>query len=344
MALVFMDGFDHYAIADILKKWTVYNAGYSVVEISPGRTGNSIRMGRESYIGKTVIDQATWTVGFAFKNAAFAGATASILSFNDGSVRHVYLNINYPTGTLSLYNGSGALLATSTSALTTGTWYYIEVKVTIADGAGGSYELRVNGSPVGWIPQANGDTRNGADAHCNLVLFGNLAVSVLTHVDGYWDDIYIADDTPGVVITFVGNCKIDTLYPSGNGTYSQFVGQDGDSTNNYQNVDEASMDSDTTYNASATVDARDTYTFTDTVAAGVIKGIQVNATIRKDDAGSRTTLLTCISGATTDDSDAVGIGNTYYDYIKVYEHNPNGDVVWTKSTLDACEFGVKVVS
>jgi hypothetical protein len=343
MALIFMDGFDHYPIEDILKKWTIYNVGYGPSEITTGRTGNGIRMTREVYIGKTLPDQATYIVGFAFKNAGFS-ATATILSFNDGSTRHVILNLNYPTGTLSLLNGSGAVLATSTNTIAIGTWYYIEVKVTIADGTSGVYEVRVDGLPTGWIPQANGDTRNGADAHCNLILFGNLQVPVLNWCDGCWDDLYIADTAPGVLDTFIGNCKVDTLYPNDNGTHSQFVGQDADSTDNYQNANEVSLDSDTTYNKSATVNARDTYKFTNTIASGAIKGVQVNSIMRKDSAGSRTVSSTCISGETTDDAPAQGVGNTYYDYIKVYEHNPNGDAVWTKETLDAAEFGVKVVS
>jgi hypothetical protein len=339
MALRFIDGFDHYAIGDITKKWTSTVA--TATSIVAGRTGNCFRITNSSSVGssliKTIDAQATWVVGFGMKidNALI---TTEFFQVYDGSTKHLYLQVE-ATNRLSIYHGNGSLIATSTNTVPTGAWFYVEFKFTIADSTSGAYELRVNGSSTGWIPAANGDTRNAGNATADNFRFvvGNWNGQVISI-----DDLYIADGQTGIN-DFLGDVKVETLLPNANGTNSQFVGQDGNSTDNYLNVDEASMDSDTTYNYDSTVGHRDTYNYPSTTLTS-IDAVQVNGAIRKDDAGERTVSLTCISGATTDDAAAVSPGVGYANYMKIYENDPNGSIEWTPTNLNACEFGILVVS
>lgn len=339
MALRFIDGFDHYAIGDITKKWT--SIVPTAVAIVAGRTGNCFRISNAASTGsslvKTIDAQATWTVGFAMKidNALLA---TEFFQVYDGSTKHLYLQVE-PTNRLSVYHGAGTLLATSTNTIPTGAWFYVEFKFKIADSPNGTYELRVNGSSTGWVPAATGDTRNAGNATADNFRFvvGNWNGQVV-----YIDDLYIADTQAGVD-TFLGDVKVETLLPNADGTNSQFVGQDGNSTSNYQNVDEAAVDSDTTYNYDSTVGHRDTYNYPSTTQT-TINGVQVNGMIRKDDAGARTVSLTCISGVTTDDATAVSPGVGYANFSKIYEKDPNGSIAWTPTNFNACEFGLLVVS
>jgi hypothetical protein len=81
--------------------------------------------------------------------------------------------------------------------------------------------------------------------------------------------------------------RIDTVRPTGAGNYTEF-GHQG-SSNNWDNVDDTTIDSDSSYNYSNTVGQRDTFDCSNLpVISGSIFGVQVNMAARKDDAGGRT--------------------------------------------------------
>jgi hypothetical protein len=75
--------------------------------------------------------------------------------------------------------------------------------------------------------------------------------------------------------------------PIGAGNYSEFSKQG--SASNWDNLDDTTLDSDSTYNYSNTVGQRDTLDCGNLPAiTGGIFGVQVNMAARKDDAGGRT--------------------------------------------------------
>lgn len=337
-----MDGFDHYAFANITTKWFILGSD-TYNTMSAGRNGNCYRVwtaGTNCYIWKVFDDQASWVVGFAFKFSDATSVNTGIFTFRDTTITHLTLQLIPTTFKLSLIHGDGTVLATSTNSLNISTWYYIELKVTI-DNAG-SYELRVNGSSDGWIPPANGDTRNGGNASANVVRFGHISAGTAISIFLYFDDIYILDGAAGLN-DFLGDVKVQTLYPDGNGSHSDFTGNDADKVDNYLQVYETIMDSDTTYNYSSTVGAYDTYAFEDTTAINIL-GVQTNTTVRKDDSGTRSIKPVCISGVTTEDgTEQFPSADSYIDFMQIYETDPNtADLAWETSDLNAAEFGIKV--
>src|SRR5215831_14854755 len=162
MALRFMESYDNYVNSDVAlssgtSKWNTFvNTSGTIV---PGRFINSWRSapGQQCYMIKTLDNQPTWVVGFAFKmnNEFYNGQP--ILGIYDVSTIQVYLSVN-GSGNLILSRASTVLSGgTSTNALTLGTWYYIELYITISSSIpANGCNLNVNGT--NWITVATGQS------------------------------------------------------------------------------------------------------------------------------------------------------------------------------------------
>src|SRR5581483_7253070 len=132
----------------------------------------------------------------------------------------------------------GTTLATSTNTLTIATWYWIEFKATI-NNATGSFEVRVNGSATGWIPQqTNQNTRATGNNSANGFALGNAG-----NTPGFFfDDVVVADD-------FVGQGQIVTLRPQAAGNYQQWTPNYG---TNFGSVEDWVFDGDNSFVQSST--------------------------------------------------------------------------------------------
>jgi hypothetical protein len=211
MVLRFVDGFDTYqAIGDASQRWATVASGTALVAGRFG--GQGARLTASVTMGLVLGAQPTWIVGCAFRHTANANG-ASFLQVRDTSATvqaSLALNSN---GTLSL-NRQFTVLATSTLVLPSNTWCYVEWKVTVHNTAG-SMEARVNGQT--WVTVSGVDT----------------ATSVNNSADEVWlaqnsntydvDDLYVCDATGSRHNDFLGDCRVQTLWPSGVGDASDFV-------------------------------------------------------------------------------------------------------------------------
>jgi hypothetical protein len=156
----------------------------------------------------------------------------------------------------------------------------------------------------------------------------------LRFIDGF-------DHYSSINNSFLGDVRVDTVRPSGVGNYSEFSKQG--SASNWDNLDDTTIDSDSTYNYSNTVGQRDTLDCGNLPAiTGSIFGVQVNMAARKDDAGGRTLRsLTRVSG-TDYEGTSQNVGTDYRVYRQVIEQNPNTSATWTESEINTAEFGYKV--
>lgn len=341
MALRFIDGFDHYTtLAQFLYKY-VETGSSSYVSLDAGRRSgsNGVKLYSSSgYITKTLDDQATWVVGAAVKLGTFPTSTGTVFQFRD-SVGNVQASLCVSTtGALALYRSStsGTLLATSSGALTTGAWNFIEAKLTIAD-SGGYFEARVNGDV--WATYT-GDTKASTSlATANSIrLYGMPSVATV-----YYDDFYVCDGTGTIRNDFLGDVRVDTLFPSGSGNAAQFTPTG--SANNWENVDDASPDDDTTYNASDTAGNVDTFTFADLSALNAyVFGVQANVLARKDDAGTRLLRAVARVGTTDYEGANMTLSDSYVDHRQIWAQNPATSANWTEAEINAAEFGYKVQS
>jgi hypothetical protein len=342
MALRFIDGFDHYnsAILRASTKWNCF--GVPTISATGGRrSSGALYCDGNMGVSKTLDNQQTWIVGFAYYCTAYGASNATLVSFYDSATTQCGLYIN-AVGNLKFYRGDkfGTALGTSANTIQLNTWNYIECKVKIAN-SGGTVEVRVNGSSTGWLSLSGLDTCSNANEYANIIR--------LSYPDydstKYYDDVYIADITGASNNDFLGDVRVDAYYPTGNGTYSQFVGSDSDSTDNYLHLDETSPDNDATYVQSATVGHKDTYAFGDmTHTPSAIFGVQIVPDVKKDDDGARTGRTCLISGATESPGTAQAISTSYVMWPEIYNTDPNTSAAWTKANFNAIEAGYEIAS
>lgn len=338
MAMRFIDGFDHYTTkAQMLYKWTDVNA----VPNQSGRRSGSLAVttsGGPYYFSKTLDSQSTWATGFAAKITYLAITERAFVTFTDSNSND---QITITMGTDSVmraYRGtdSGTLLTTASQALTFDTWHYVEAKVVISDSAG-SVEVRLNGTTV---LSYSGDTKSSDTlSTANKIRYGapyERSAAVC------FDDLYICDGTGTKNNSFLGDCRVDTKFPTGTGASTQFTPSGG--ANNWDNVNDAAPDGDSTYNYADTASYADSFAFEDVSSSSTIHGLQVSVVARKDDAGTRTMAATTTVGGTRYDGDTKTLGDTYVNHAQVWENNPTTSTAWTDATVSAAEFGYKVVA
>jgi len=341
MALRFIDGFDHYTTAAQFAYKYNEAASSSYVYLETGRRSgsNAVKLYSSSgYITKTLDDQSTWIVGAAVKIASYPNGNGALFTFRDNTGSAQACVCVTSGGTLSLLRGttSGTTLATSSNSLMTGAWNYIEAKITIAD-SGGVFEVRVNGEV--WAT-FSGDTKYSSTlSTANAIKLGGLPSAI----NAWYDDFYICDGAGSSNNTYLGDARVDTIFPSGAGASAQFTPTG--STNNWENVDESSPNDDTDYNAADTAGYIDSFTFADLSSlSSTILGVQENIIARKDDAGTRLLRgITRISSTNYEGSDLT-LSDSYLVQRQIWEKNPATSAAWTESDINGAEFGYKVQS
>lgn len=336
MAMRFADpGGQYYATADITKVWST-NSGMTV-SATAARLGTNGLLGNSGAVVSKVLDnQATWVVGFAVRAINFPGGSAvRLCQLTDVTTEQCGLYLD-SIGRLSV-RVAGTDLAVATTALSTDVWYYIEFKATI-NGTTGSYEVRVNGQGVG-LSGSGVDTQVTANAYANVVVLFCPTTSY------HFTDIVIMDSSGSVNNNFLGDVRVEPTFPNGNGNSSQWDGSDGNSTDNYLLVDEATPNGDTDYITTATVNDVDTYGYGNvTPTTGSVYAVIPAPYARKDDAGTRS-IATVVRHSGTDYIGTTQPLSTSYQYLpQIYETNPGTSAAWTIAEVNAAEFGAKLVA
>lgn len=341
MALVFCDSFDHYATADLIDKYTTQIATASTISGS-GRNGSGFSSGASgtTYHGwrkSFGVSWQTWIVGCAFLVPSTPGTQVNCLRIEDGTSAQIEVRVN--TDLTVSVTRNGTTLGTTATTLTTGTWAYIELKVKI-DNTTGTVELKINGvTRVG--PLSSQDTQNTANATANALVVGSDRLAMR------FDDLYVLNSTDSGVAgapnnDFLGDVRVEALFPNGNGNSSQFTGSDGNSTDNYLLVDETTPNDDTDYVESSAIGQKDTYAMTNlATAVGTVYGLQAVPNAKKDDAGTRTFKTQIRSGGTDAEGAEQSLGTTYAFFPEVFQADSSGNQ-WTISSINSLEAGIKV--
>lgn len=315
-------------------------------------TGGHFRA-RKTFVGDEAGDaHATFIVQWA-KNLASNSTEKELAAVGGDSIgddgtaaftTHVTLTAQTTSGTttLRIYRGtiSGTLLA-SYSFTYAGGWRYFALKVTLAD-SGGRAVLQmgeVGGLTPVTVIDFTGDTKNGGTAsvlNWYTLYFGAGGVGL-----GPIDDVLCMNGAGSANTDFAGDCTIESSKPDGNGNSSVGVGSDGNSTNNYDLVNDG--DDDAGYIDFAATGDKDTYTFQNSAYASpsTILGIATYARAKKTDTGARSLAIVARAGGTEVDSADKTLTNTEFRWRKhVYETKPGGGN-WGFSDFNGAEFGVK---
>lgn len=333
MALLMIDGFDHYDDDQILDKWnTKSTATYPAQITTDGgrRGGGALFITHQACWVSLVVDaRSEFIVGLAVKvTEAPTTYPTHLISFNYVGSAQVTLLLEEDL-TLSVGRGGhAARLATSSVGLTLGVWHYVEFKAKI-DNAAGSYTVRIDGNVV--LTGSGADTQYSSTS--NVATSISIGQYYAGYVEMYIDDLYICNTDAGVA-TFLGDCRVDTLYPTDTGTYSEFVASAG---TNYECVDDTTPNDNTDYVSSSTLAAADSYEFGDIshTPAGIY-GVQVSINATKDDAGDRF-IGDLVDGVPGYNQPLA----SDYKYLR-WVHETYSGSAWTKSDVNDAEFGVVV--
>ena len=336
MALILMDGFDHYGQAEAhLIGWNFHGTYNSFGSYGRFGSGGVRTTYHDQEVKRNIgVNKSTLYIGIAF--AKWEGGTPT---FNIGSpfvfftdeldVDQVKFHLS-PTYEILVYQGDGTLLATSAvDILKDYVWKYLELKVVISATVG-VVEVRVNGVEV--INETGLDTKNGSDYMRNFA-FSAFA----TQQTAYYDDLYIDD------AQFHGDCRIKTFMPdSDSATHTDFVRSAG--SNDYECVDETDPNEDTDYIYANVVGDISTFGIT-TGTLGTVQGIQLNNYLRKDDAGTRKIKpLIRSNGADYQGTELDDVPANYIFYSDIWETDPDDSNVWTQTKLEAAEFGLEITT
>src|SRR5512139_2373999 len=223
MAVVFVDSFDHYPTADRLLKWTANWTNAASISAGNGRFGTAaLRCGAQTG-GQGIrkgfpSSYSGGVIGFAYKASAIA-AGLGIFIVLDGTTEQLSFTMN-ASGQVEARRGniSGTVIATGSAVMSADVWYYLEFKVSI-NSVGGTIDTTVNG--VADISYT-GDTNATANNSFSGIAFTNNSNATNTT----YDDLYVLSNS-GSPNDFLGDSRVECLFPSGNGNSSQFDGSDG---------------------------------------------------------------------------------------------------------------------
>lgn len=347
--LRFCDSFEHYdsTVISNNSKWSsasnlfFFSNGGLVSGRFGGSAANLVGYANRS-ARKRLDSQPTWIMGIAWKDTGTFTGQGHLFELLDSGTRQVDLGFN--TSGQLVVTRNGTTLGTTSAAFVQNRWYYIEWKVTIHNSTG-AVEVRVDGATV--LNLTSQDTQNTANASANDVQVGQhdgafASIAVI-------DDFYVCDGVDSGVSgapndDFLGDVIVPAIFPNGNGNYSDFVGSDSNSVNNYLLVDENPENGDTDYVESSNVGDQDTYTYGNLASTtGSVFGVQILPYARKTDAGARKIkTLARLSG--TDDAGPDQTLSADYVYLSdIREADPSGSQ-WTIANVNSAEFGEEVAA
>ena len=336
MALIFIDGFDHYVTGDIEEKWSSRGGSQETISSTYGRFGGQgIQFyGNNGWIKKTIAVNKTtiYFGGAVYKESTFDpgfSTSAPLIYVDDESaVRQINIHVDSSYKFL-VYRGDITLLgSTADYIFETKKWFYLEVKITISATVG-VIELKINGTQVLNLTSQN--TKNGSD-YIRNVYFSGIYSGRYT----LWDDIYIDDSQ------YHGDCRIRTFMPDADGNSVDFTRSTG--SNDYECVDEPQSNSDTDYIVSDTLNHKSIFGIT-TGALGTVKAIQLNNHCRLDEAGTRKIKPVIRSNSTDYQGTETDVIAANYKFeSEIWELDPDDSGAWTQTKIEAAEFGLEITT
>lgn len=333
-----MDGFDHYGtdVANLTRGVYSAVAGNVFLSASNPRTGvRSLEFSSNS--ANSDVRWATpapqgfeYGVGFAFRAGIDITSTISILRLSNSSLTPQVSLFLMANGALRLVRGSSqttnVLAETSPGLITQGAYVHLELRTNINDTTG-SAELRVNGVTQFSISSVDTQASGGSNPIYFIEFNGYGASSERGHID----DFFVWDTNGSDNNSFLGTRHVLTLTPDSNEAAQGWTG------NGSADIDELDPDDSTTeIVASDSTPVTSEFGFTNVPADYVsVAAIQTVALMKKDPAGDATVQVSALSGGSAADGSAKALTDSYTNYGDIHERNPDGNVAWTPTTVNA---------
>lgn len=243
MSLIWLDSFTYDdGASDAIINAKYDSSAFADIVLAAGRDGSSpvFRPATNSAeVVKTVPTLSRYICGGAFKPSS-SSANAALMRLTDlvgdqcTLTRHVDGQVSLTRG--AVFTPANLIDISTGSVMKLGVWSWVEMDITIGNTA--AYVVRVNGVTV---LNSTGDTQEQTSADINVVSWSG---------PGDWDCVYICDAVGAAPRNaMLGDFICSNLLPDGAGANTDFTPLAG---TNWQAVDEAVPDDDTTYVESST--------------------------------------------------------------------------------------------
>lgn len=343
MALLFADGFDLYASrADVVKSnWSCETASQTF-STTNGRFGGGCLQNTVAnsgwLLGCFILQGQTMILSFAYNvNNTGGGATDVVVRGLDQNSVVLWRLEQNASGDVKIFDNAGVQAGSTAAAAFSNGWHWVEIKAVLGTSAvNGALHLYIDG--VNKVSVTGIDLQSGTNPLAYLQFLGSAG-------DSRFDDVILMDATGSHMNDILGDCKIDTLNPNGDGASSSWTASAGA---DYQCVDDTpnAADDDSTYvssNTAAQVSEFLMNNLSDNPTG--IYSVQVRTRSRKENAGNRTYRTKIKSSATTENGTTIGPTNEYvWRRNGTHDLNPNGSVAWTRTSINALAVQLELVS
>lgn len=350
MALLFIDGFDHYdpqALDALGDPWLARGkADYLSPQATRinGRRPSSyaLRLPAGSgggYVKNLAATRTSLIVGAAVRVVPFqnTGVEPLLIGVRDANSLVAHLLRIGEDGRLKLYrwqNGHDQLLSISVASAPARGWHYVELQVTQGTTTG-ILSVRVNGILAIHLTAQN--TIQGGGQLLTAFVGAIPGQSCPLTIDA--DDFYIADTTGTINNTFLGDVRVDALPAQANGSLNQWTASPAGIAAWVAVSDE----DESTAISAASAGLRQSFDVVSlpAMASPAIHGVQLVMLARKTDAGLGNIRGLVVSGTQTVASANIGLQEQLAWQSTLFERNPNGSVQWTEAAFNAAEFGAE---
>lgn len=315
--------------------WT--GGRYQGYGVAAGSSGNGGNFGALSFrFSSTPITEAYYRAAFYWtgsQNTAhfyIHNGTQQLLSLTgvNGGLQAVTIN-NLATS-----------IGTTSGAPNNATWTVVEVYFKCVNASDGRVIIKFDGVTVlDWT----GNTNPSAYAAPSWMAFDSgKQAGIIVVVD----DLAVNDTAGSVNNSWAGDGTIALILPNANGDSSQWVGSDGNSTDNYLLVDDNPANDATDYVSTTLSSQKDLYNLASMpalAAGGTIITVQPFFIGLRMDAGVVTALQPGIKSGTTESwGTAQNLTTAYAAYRgTIHETDPNTGAAWTEAAVNALQAGVQ---
>lgn len=337
MALLRFTGFETLVLSDatssggtVSVNTTTKRTGAAALRCNPTTTAVGwVRIGGLNSLGSNAsANVATMYSTFYFYIAtAPASNDEGFCDVND-TVANVKLHLRLNSSRqIVVYDNTITIVATGSTALSTSTWYRIEVMTTTSASAS-NYEVKIDGVSELSGTCTQGNTNNG------FIRLGKQTNYNSNTVDFYYDDLALSDSA------YLGAGEIKRMAPDSDGSTQQWTS--GTAPSDYTQIDEQTP-SDTDYvqsNGSASQLAL--FNLESSSSAGIsgtINAFMAIARIKENATGTSSNIVRVKSSSATNDTSALNYTTTYAYTHKLTTVDPNTSAAWTTGGLDAVEIG-----
>lgn len=254
----------------------------------------------------------------------------------NGSTAIARIRFTNTSGDVNILNTGGTVVganATTVRLIATNTWHYLEWSIWV-NGASSETVLKVDGTE--WITGTGINLGSTPMTHTNL---GHRSSAIFTCE---FDDWVIVDWSVSGA-GYLGDRRVMHCVPDGAGNYSAWTASATATAANWECVDDAQLDSDTSYVTTAVNGDKDSYTLTgltgiDTSLGGVDA---VMTLVSAKTTGTESTIGHFLRLSSTDaDPVSHSVPSTYAVSTTVWENKPGG-TGWTVTDVNSLEAGIK---